>query len=159
MAISVDTDILGNGFDFILHPLPGEVSARKIILPFRPDLVERWEIKKGDMVLGRPMGAGCPVQHVLSVIDADEITGVLTCHVISPLAAREEPDRVKDLRAYHMIGFEGLAETVRKPPEFGRRQRFLPGFCMMNITHTGVVNMVLEKKAGTHLRVEDIRII
>lgn len=158
-AIIGDTDLLGNDFDFIIHPLPGEPSARKIILPFRPDLVERWEIKKGDIVLGRPMGAGCPVQHVLSVIHADPITGVLTCHVVSPMIARSEPEMIKDVRAYHIIGFEGLTEVIAGSPEFGRRQRFLPGFCMMNLAHTGVVNMVLQKEAGTQIRVEDIRII
>jgi hypothetical protein len=44
-------------------------------------------------------------------------------------------------------------------PVFGRRQRFLPGFCMMNLGHTGVVNFVAEDKSGVHVRVEDIRII
>jgi hypothetical protein len=38
------------------------------------------------------------------------------------------------------------------------RQRFLPGYCMMNLAHTGVVNMVLAKSAGLHVRVEDIRL-
>jgi len=153
-----DSDILGNPFDFILHPLPGEPSARKIVLPFRPDMTEELEIVKGDLVLGRPQGAGCPVQHVLSVIEADYLTGVLTTHVVSPLLARERCDEVKNVSAYHIIGFEGIAQTVKKEPEFGRRQRFLPGFCMMYLAHTGVVNMVLENSYGTHTRVEDIRI-
>ena len=153
-----DRDINGDPFDFILHPLPGEPSARKIVLPFRPDMTERLEIKKGDLVLGRPTGAGCPVQHVLSVIEADYLTGLLTCHVVSPLLARENGDEVKSISAYHIIGFEGVAQTINKEPAFGRRQKFLPGFCMMNLAHTGVVNMVLENSYGTHTRVEDIRI-
>ncbi|MBN1432231.1 MAG: Fe-S cluster protein [Methanomicrobiaceae archaeon] len=153
-----ESDILGESYDFILHPLPGEPSARKIVLPFRPDMTEKLEIGKGDLVLGRPMGAGCPVQHVLSVIEADYLTGLLTCHVISPLLARERSDEVKTVSAYHIIGFEGIAQTVNREPVFGRRQRFLPGFCMMYLAHTGVVNMVLENSYGTHTRVEDIRI-
>lgn len=151
-------DIHGDEYDFILHPLPGEPSARKIVLPFRPDMTEKLRIEEGDLVLGRPQGAGCPVQHILSVIGADYLTGLLTCHVVSPLLARKNSDEVKDVAAYHIIGFEGIAQKINKEPEFGRRQKFLPGFCMMYLAHTGVVNMVLENSYGTHTRVEDIRI-
>jgi uncharacterized Fe-S cluster-containing protein len=151
------TDVCGRKYDFIIGPLPGEPSARKIILPFRAELVERWNIVPGDVVLGRPMGQGCPVQHVLRVIDANPVTGVLTCHTVGPQAARQ--GEVKDVQAYHVIGFEGMAEVVKRRPEFGFRQLFLPSFCMMQVAHTGVVNMVLEKSAGLQVRVEDIRIL
>ncbi len=150
-------DVCGKPYDFTIGPLGDEPSARKIILPFRADLVERWNIKKGDIVLGRPMGAGCPIQHVLRVIDANPVTGVLTCHTIGPRAARE--GTVKDIQAYHVIGFEGMVKVITRPPEFGLRQPFLPSFCMMHLAHTGVVNMVLEKTSGLHVRVEDIRIL
>jgi hypothetical protein len=151
------TDVCGREYDFIIGPLPGEPSARKIVLPFRADLVERWNIVPGDIVIGRPMGQGCPVQHVLRVIHANTVTGVLTCHTIGPQAARQ--GGVKDVQAYHVIGFEGMAEVVKRRPEFGFRQSFLPSFCMMQAAHTGVVNMVLEKTAGLQVRVEDIRIL
>ncbi|MCC7566484.1 MAG: Fe-S cluster protein [Methanomicrobiaceae archaeon] len=151
-----ERDILGQEYDFILEPLPGEVSARKIVLPFRPDLVERWGIGAGEIVVGRPMGQGCPVQHVLRVIRANPVTGVLTCFIVGPQYSRDR--EFKDVEAYHVIGFEGFARTVHRAPVFGLRQRFLPSYCMMNLSHTGVVNMVLEKSGGTHVRIEDIRI-
>ncbi|MBN2189751.1 MAG: Fe-S cluster protein [Candidatus Aureabacteria bacterium] len=151
------TDILGNKFDFVINPLPGEVSARKIILPFRPDIVEKWKIKKGDIVVGRPEGAGCPVQHVLQVIKASKTTGVIDTWCVGPRYSRNK--KVFDVEAYHMIAFEGIAEVVRKEPQFGRRQYFLPGFCMMNMAHTGVVNMVIKKPGGLQIRVEDIRFL
>ena len=84
------------------------------------------------------MGQGCPVQHVLRVIDANPVTGVLTCHTVGPHAARE--GEAKDVQAYHVIGFEGMAKVVKRRPEFGFRQSFLPSFCMMQVAHTGVVN-------------------
>ncbi len=152
------TDSCGRVYDFIIGPFSGEPSARKIILPFRADLVERWNIVAGDIVTGRPMGQGCPVQHVLRVIDANPVTGVLTCHTIGPHAARQGGD-IKDVQAYHVVGFEGRATVVKRKPEFGFRQLFLPKFCMMQVAHTGVVNMVLEKSSGIHVRVEDIRIL
>jgi uncharacterized Fe-S cluster-containing protein len=149
--------VCGREYDFIIGPLAGEPSARKIILPFRAELVERWNIVPGDIVLGRPMGQGCPVQHVLRVIDANPVTGVLTCHTVGPHAARQ--GGAKDVQAYHVIGFEGMAEVVKRRPEFGFRQLFLPSFCMMQVAHTGVVNRVLEKSTGIQVRVEDIRIL
>ncbi|MDO5845757.1 MAG: (Fe-S)-binding protein [Methanocorpusculum sp.] len=157
-AVFRGTDIVSAPYDFVLTPLPGEPSARKIILPFRPDLVEQLGIKKGDIVAGRPTGAGCPVQHILSVISADKRTGLITGHVVGPAYARGNPD-VIDLAMYHMIGFEGIADHIRRPPQFGVRHPFLPGFCMMHRTHTGIVNMVLEQSCGIHVRIEGVIIL
>lgn len=150
-------DILGDSYDFILHPLPGECSARKILLPFRPDLVERWDIHTGDIITGRPMGSGCPVQHVLRVLSASKVSGVIITHVVGPLFSRGR--EVKDLQAYHIIGFEGIADVINHSPVFGRRMRFLPAYCMMNLTHTGVVNQLLTRREGLQVKVEDIRIL
>ncbi|HYH05089.1 MAG TPA: Fe-S cluster protein, partial [Bacillota bacterium] len=147
----------GNPYDFVLTPLPGEISARKIVLPFRSDLVEKLELKKGDLVMGRPMGAGCPIPHILKIIEAEYNTGLLYTWVVGPKFSREQ--EVKDLTAYHMVGFEGVASEIRKEPGFGRRVTFLPGFCMMNLNHTGLVNMILTKSFGLHVRIEDIRIL
>jgi uncharacterized Fe-S cluster-containing protein len=155
-ACHTGRDILGVEYDFILDPLPGEISARKIVLPFRPDLVEAWEIVPGDIVVGRPTGAGCPVQHVLSVTHTNPVSGLLTCQVVGPQASRG--GGFKNIEAYHIIGFEGIGRTVRREPTFGMRQRFLPGYCMMNLAHTGVVNMILAKASGLHVRVEDVRL-
>ncbi len=156
-AIYPEHDILNHPYDFVLNPLPGEISARKIVLPFRGDIVEKMNIKEGEYVLGRPMGAGCPVPHVLRVIKAEPLTGLLYTWVVGPLYSRE--GKVKDVSAYHMIGFEGIAGNIKKEPEIGCRATFLPGFCMMNLNHTGLVNMALQKECGLHIRLEDIRIL
>ena len=158
-ALFPERDVLGKEFDFILHPLPGEISARKIILPFRSDLVDTMKITAGDIVMGRPMGAGCPIPHVLKVIKAEPLTGLLYTWVVGPKYSREGKVKVKDISAYHMVGFEGIAKSVKREPTFGIRQRFLPGFCMMTLGHTGIVNMVLVKKSGFHVRIEDIIIL
>lgn len=150
-------DVLGHPYDFVLGPLPGEISARKIVLPFRADMVEKMDIEKGDIVLGRPMGAGCPIPHALQVIKAEQQTGLLYTWVVGPKYSRDA--EVKDVTAYHMIGFEGIANNISKEPAFGCRVTFLPGFCMMALNHTGLVNMLLEKSCGLHVRIEDIRIL
>ena len=156
-AVFPEKDVMGTDYDFILHPLPGEISARKIVLPFRGDMVEKLNIAKGDIVLGRPMGAGCPIPHVLKVIEACPITGLLYTWVVGPKYSRNRP--VKDVVAYHMIGFEGIAKNIKQEPQFGKRHTFLPGFCMMSLNHTGLVNMVLTKSVGFHIRIENIIIL
>ena len=137
------TDVLGNEYDFVLRPLPGEPSARKFIVPFRADLVERWGIAAGDLVTGRPAGPGCPLYHALRVLSANPITGVLECHTLGPLAARKEKSH--DVQAYNVHAFEGIAEVIHHGPVIGKRQRFLPGYCMINLSHTAVVNMVTKE--------------
>jgi uncharacterized Fe-S cluster-containing protein len=156
-AVYPEKDILGHAYDFILEPLPGEISARKIVLPFRADMVDKMKIREGDYVLGRPMGAGCPIPHVLQVIRAEQVTGLLYTWVVGPRYSREQ--EVKDVVAYHMIGFEGLAGSIKKEPAFGCRATFLPGFCMMSLNHTGLVNMLLQKSYGLHMRIEDIHML
>lgn len=149
-------DLNGHEFDFVLKAVPGEVSARKIIRPFRADLIERFSIKKGDYVMGRPMGAGCPVTHVLEVYKVDEIAGVLYTWVVGPDISRN--NKVIDINAYGMTGFEGIATQIKRTPQFGKKAGFMPAFCMLRLTHYGLVNMVLEQKEGLLVRVEDIHI-
>ena len=151
------TDVTGAEYDFVIQAFPGEPSARKFIVPFRADLVEKWDIRPGALVTGRPAGPGCPVYHALRVLSANPVTGVLECHTVGPLVARRE--KAFDVQTYHVHAFEGIAETVCRPPVLGLRQKFLPGYCMMDLAHTAVVNMVLRKKDGIHVRVEDIRIL
>jgi uncharacterized Fe-S cluster-containing protein len=150
-------DVAGKEYDFVLLPFPGEPSARKFIVPFRADLVEKWNIKKGDLVTGRPAGPGCPLYHALRVLSANPITGVLECHTVGPMAARKED--AHDVQAYHVHAFEGIVSVIKKPPVLGTRQYFLPGNCMIDLAHTALVNMVFKKPSGTHVRLEDIRIL
>lgn len=147
-------DLLGLSYDFVLHPFPGEPSTRKDIVPFRPDLVEKWNIKAGDLLIGRPAGAGCPINHALRVTAADPVSGIISCHVTSPIEARNED--VMDVKAYHVHAFEGIAEVVSREPTFGLRQRFLPGYCLMGLSHTGVVNTIIMTADGLRVRVEGI---
>lgn len=150
-------DVAGKEYDFVLLPFQDEPSARKFIVPFRADLVELWGIKKGDLVTGRPAGPGCPVYHALRVLSANPVTGVIECHTVGPMEARKED--AHDVQAYHVHAFEGIASPVKRPPVFGTRQYFLPGNCMIGLAHTALVNMVFQKPSGTHVRLEDIRIL
>lgn len=147
-------DIIGIDYDFILMPFPNERSCRKIILPFNPMLLRELNIKKGDIIVGRPMGQGCPVQHVMEVIDADDRFAVITVWIVGPQYSRDK--EFKEIGPYNVIGFKGLAKEVKREPIFGHRQRFLPGYCMMNLGHTGLVNFIIKTKDGVYVRLENI---
>ncbi len=149
-------DLLGFDYDFMVRPFPGEPSARRHIQLLRPDLIERWGIGPGDILRGRPVEPGCPIQHVLLVSSIDPVTGILSCFTVGPVAARRSAT-VHDIRAYHETGFEGVAEMVRHEPVVGFRMRFLPANCMRQMVHSGVVMMVLNKSCGTHVLIEDIQ--
>ena len=90
----------------------GKYLRVKSCSPFVVISLKKWRLFRGDLVLGRPMGAGCPIPHVLKVIKAEPVTGLLYTWVVGPQYSRER--QVKDVVAYHMIGFEGIATAVRK---------------------------------------------
>ena len=52
------TDVTGAKYDFIIHAFPGEPSARKFIVPFRADLVEKWDIRRVRLSPAAPPGPG-----------------------------------------------------------------------------------------------------
>jgi uncharacterized Fe-S cluster-containing protein len=89
----------------------------------------------------------------MEVIDADKF-GVITVWIVGPAFSRDRD--VKEVGPYNIIGFEGLAQKHTRAPEYGHRQPFLPGYCMMNLVHTGIVNFINETSKGTVVRVEDI---
>ena len=55
-------DHLNRDFDFILDCFDNEPGPRETILPYNPQLVKELGVKKGDVMIGRPMGmsCGCP---------------------------------------------------------------------------------------------------
>ncbi len=58
-------DNLQRPFDFILDCFDNEPGPRETILPYNPALVKELGVKKGDIMIGRPMGmsCGCPITH------------------------------------------------------------------------------------------------
>jgi len=151
-----NVDFHNNVYDFMLKPIGDEPSARKIIRPFRTDLIEKLDIKAGDIVVARPMGAGCPVTHVLRVYEVDDLAGLLYTWVVGPEYSRGK--ETKDIRAYAMVGFEGIAENIINTPKVGKTAGFMPKFCMLRLTHYGLVNKVLNTGEGLVVRIEDIHI-
>ncbi|HTX61319.1 MAG TPA: (Fe-S)-binding protein [Methanobacterium sp.] len=123
--------------DIRLNPLPGEESCREVLFPFT-----RTELKEGDIIKYRPLG--CPIIHFARILTSEN--GLITVHIIGPchrLAPEVEFDYM-DIGLCMVGGFEGIVQG--KVPDVGETVRFLPGHCMMQKVHSGVVVQVEGRK-------------
>lgn len=150
-------DNLQRDFDFILDTFEGEPGPRETILPYNPALVKELGVKKGDIMIGRPMGmsCGCPITHCGIVIDADYRNGVINWYVTGPLKPRSEG--FVDIGYYVAQGYEGLIKESKEEIKLGRRYWFLPRRCMLQWRHSGLVNAVVKQKDGSYkVRIEGL---
>jgi len=152
-------DNLKRDFDFILDCFENEPGPKETILPYNPALVKDLEVKKGDILIGRPMGmsCGCPITHCGIVTDADPRNGVIHWCVTGPLKPRSEG--FKDLGYYVSQAYEGVIKESKVPVQLGMRYWFLPRRCMLQWRHSGLVNAITRMKDGNlKVRVEGLLI-
>jgi uncharacterized Fe-S cluster-containing protein len=144
-------------FDFVLDTFDNEPGPRETILPYNPALVKELGVKKGDIMIGRPMGmsCGCPVTHCGIVIDADARNGIINWFVTGPLKPRSEG--FIDIGYYVAQGYEGLVRETQLPIKLGHRYWFMPRRCMLQWRHSGLVNNVVKQKDGSYkVRIEGL---
>ena len=152
-------DSVKRDFDFILDVLDGEPGPKETILPYNPALVKDLNVKKGDVMIGRPMGmsCGCPVTHCGVVSDVDARNGVIYWNVTGPLRPRSEG--FIDIGFYVSQAYEGIIKESREEIKLGRRYWFLPRRCMLQWRHSGLVNAVTKLKDGSYkVRIEGLYI-
>lgn len=152
-------DSLKREFDFILDVFEGEPGPRETILPYNPTLVKDLNVKKGDVMIGRPMGmsCGCPVTHCGVVSDVDARNGVIFWNVTGPLRPRSEG--FVDIGYYVSQAYEGIIKESKEEIKLGRRYWFLPRRCMLQWRHSGLVNAVTKLKDGSYkVRIEGLYI-
>lgn len=150
-------DNLQREFSFILDCFDNEPGPRETILPYNPLLVNELQIKKGDVMIGRPMGmsCGCPITHCGIVTDADYRNGVINWCVTGPLRPRNEG--FKDIGYYVAQAYEGIIKEAREPVRLGARYWFMPRRCMLQWRHSGLVNAVTRLKDGSFkVRIEGL---
>ena len=149
-------DSLGREYDFILDTFPHEPGPRETILPRNPLLTKEMEIKKGDILIGRPLGmsCGCPITHCGVVMDADYKTGVMVWCVTGPLGPRRGVH--KDIGYYSAEAYEGLVRSTREELKIGMRYYFMPHRCMLQWRHSGLVNFINRTSQGLSVRVEGL---
>lgn len=152
-------DSLKRDFDFILDCFDNEPGPKETILLYNPALVKELDIKKGDILVGRPMGmsCGCPVTHCGITTDVDPRNGVVYWCVTGPLKPRSEG--FKDIGYYVSQAYEGIIKESKVPIQLGMRYWFLPRRCMLQWRHSGLVNAVTKMKDGyLKVRVEGLLI-
>jgi len=150
-------DNLQRDFDFILDCFENEPGPRETILPYNPALVKDLGVKKGDIMIGRPMGmsCGCPITHCGFVTDVDARNGVINWCVTGPLRPRAEG--FIDIGYYVAQGYEGIIKETKEPIQLGRRYYFLPRRCMLQWRHSGLVNAITKMKDGSlKVRIEGL---
>jgi uncharacterized Fe-S cluster-containing protein len=150
-------DGLKREFDFILDVFEGEPGPRETILPYNPALVKELGVKKGDVMIGRPMGmsCGCPITHCGVVTDVDPRNGVIYWCVTGPLRPRSEG--FIDIGYYVAQGYEGIIKESKEKIELGHRYWFLPRRCMLQWRHSGLVNAVTRQRDGSYkVRIEGL---
>jgi len=152
-------DSLQRDFDFILDCFPNEPGPKETILPYNPTLVKELGIKKGDVMIGRPMGmsCGCPVTHCGIVSSVDARNGVIDWNVTGPLRPRSEG--FVDIGYYVSQAYEGIIKEHNVEIKLGVRYWFLPRRCMLQWRHSGLVNAVTKLRDGGYkVRVEGLLI-
>ena len=124
--------------DFILNSLPEDYSCRETLFPF-----SREELKVGDIIRYRPLG--CPIIHFAEILEENH--GLIVVHIVGPCHRLDETAEFdfKDIGVCMVGGFEGIIEG--KLPAVGETVRFLPGHCMMQKVHSGVVVQLIGKRA------------
>ncbi len=149
-------DSLGREFDFYLEHFPEEPGPREIIIPHNPMITREMEIRRGDILIGRPLGmsCGCPITHCGEVMEVDKRTGVIVWCVTGPLKPRQ--NGFKDLGYYIAEGYEGLIKQTRCEPKIGMRYYFQPHLCMLQWRHSGLVNYLNRLKDGYQVRLEGL---
>lgn len=149
-------DYLNRDFDFILDKFPEDPGPRETIILFNPTNVEKLQIKKGDILYGRPawISCGCPVTHVGIVVEEpDYFNGTVVWCIVGPSFSREKGINIG---YYNTTAYEGLVIETRKELQIGNRYYFLPRYCMLQWRHCGLVNKAIKTKKGIHVRIEGL---
>ena len=149
-------DTLGRPFDFYLEHFPEDPGPREVILPHNPILTREMDVRRGDVLIGRPLGmsCGCPITHCGVVSDVDLRTGVIVWCVTGPLGPRASG--FKDIGYYIAEAYEGLISDARQEIKIGARYFFQPRMCMLQWRHSGLVNYLNRTPTGLQVRVEGL---
>jgi uncharacterized Fe-S cluster-containing protein len=149
-------DTLGREFDFYLEHFPEDPGPREVILPHNPLLTRELDLRRGDTLIGRPLGmsCGCPITHCGIVTDVDPRTGVIVWCVTGPLGPRA--NGFKDIGYYIAEAYEGLIADARVEIQIGARYFFQPRMCMLQWRHSGLVNYLNRTPGGLQVRVEGL---
>lgn len=151
-------DSLDREYDFVLDTFPKEPGPRETMRPHNPQLTKELDVKRGDILIGRPLGmsCGCPITHCGVVMNVEPRTGVIVWCVTGPLNPRAGAH--KDIGYYSAEAYEGLVWDAQKELKIGMRYWFMPRRCMLQWRHSGLINFMSRTKDGIQVRIEGLLI-
>ena len=114
--------------EYILHPLKGEPACRETIVSFA-----HIQVQQGDTIRYRPLG--CPIIHIAEVLSSE--LGMITIHIKGPRREETPYDKTINMGTCLVTGFSGILQGGSF--EIGDTIRFIPGLCMMQKVHSGIV--------------------
>jgi len=126
--------------EYVLDPLEGEPACRETLVSFA-----HIPVRKGDTIRYRPLG--CPIMHIAEVISSE--LGMITVHIKGPRRQGIPYDKVINMGVCMVIGFTGVLKG--RGFEIGDTIRFIPGHCMMQKVHSGVVVQSEDRKVDIEL--------
>lgn len=147
-------DVLGREFDFILDPFEEDEGPRETIHLFNGHLIREKNLKKGDLIVGRPLAAGCPVTHCGKIISIDEKSNLIDWCVVGPLAVRG--NSFIEIGSYGPVGFDGVVRETRVKLKIGERHFWMPRSCMIQWRHSGLITSLLKIEGGYKTRIEGV---
>jgi uncharacterized Fe-S cluster-containing protein len=147
-------DAMGREFDFILDSFDANDGPRETIHLFNGQMIKNLNLKKGDIIIGRPMAAGCPVTHCGKIMEIDERSGLIDWCVVGPLAVRGKP--LLDIGSYGPVAFDGLIKEAKTEPKIGMRYYWLPRSCMLQWRHCGIIAALAKTENGYKTRIEGV---
>ncbi len=156
LARGPSRDTLGREFDFHLEHFPEDPGPREVILPDNPLLTRETDVRRGETLIGRPLGmsCGCPITHCGVVMEVDPRTGVIVWCVTGPLGPRA--NGFQDVGYYIAEAYEWLITEARLDIRIGERYFFQPRMCMLQWRHSGLVNYLSRTAGGLQVRVEGL---
>lgn len=80
--------------------------------------------------------------------------GLITWCVVGPLAARA--GKAIEIGMYTPTAYIGLVRHRRVELQIGRRYHFLPGLCMLQSRHSGLISELARRPDGMRARLEGI---
>ena len=147
-------DFFGREFDFILDSFENEPGPNEIIHPFNPQIINDLDLKIGNIIIGRPMSAGCPVTHCGKIMKIDKKSCLINWCIVGPLEARKNP--LIDIGNYSIIGFNGIIKDSKVDLKIGMRHHFMPRRCMIQWRHSGLITAITNTEKGKIVRIEGI---
>jgi len=147
-------DNLDREIDFILDKFEDAEGPQETIHLFNSNRIKELDLKINEIIVGKPLGAGCPVTHCGKIKNIDYLSNVIDWEIIGPLQIRNM--ELKDIGCYVPVGFDGIVKDTKVELQIGKRYWWMPRHCMIQWRHSGIINYIEKYKENYKIRIEGV---